>query len=367
MWIETAKKLSFEDVAQRVSLGVRRGKSWGPCPACGAESRGSDDKRGPIRVYDKSRWTCFKCNFTGDTIDLVTFMVHGRSGADLKNGEWQDIRKWFGLDPDLPALRDQGAPVVAPPKKTRKSVTGDLIVPGAPPEIPEPYTPANNRRPLRSEVTSLWRSSKLPRRLSGAPLDLAVSEFIAHRGYDPEVLSALGVCRVLPEPERFPWPSWWPREWAHRWRLAVPAFEVDGAVGSLQARSCVIGKSTPKTLWPKGYDAGRLFMANRSGLRMLRRRANPMTQGVLITEGLTSFLSAASADHVEGLQLAILSGTSGSFRALSDVFIPTHLKVYVGCDLGDKDATGDKYFSKIVEALPHHDIHRLHFESPTRA
>ena len=81
--------------------------------------------------------------------------------------------------------------------------------------------------------------------------------------------------------------------------------------------------------------------------------------GLLICEGITDFMRACEQAHRESLQLAIVAGTSGSYKALAKMNIPKELKVFIATDTDD---SGDDYASEICYHLPEHTLYRVPLE-----
>lgn len=79
-WIQQVKtRAKMPEVIQRLGLQPGRRGSFGPCPGCGADRRGSGDNRGPL-IYGKSGgWKCYRpnCDAKGDAVTLVSWVHHG--------------------------------------------------------------------------------------------------------------------------------------------------------------------------------------------------------------------------------------------------------------------------------------------------
>ena len=92
-WIDDLNKHSVWGVASKLSLKKTRGNGLTPCPACGQETRGSTDKRGPVGVRtDAKGWRCFCCDKSGDAADLVAYVVEGKSLKDAGSAGRQAIK-----------------------------------------------------------------------------------------------------------------------------------------------------------------------------------------------------------------------------------------------------------------------------------
>jgi len=139
------------------------------------------------------------------------------------------------------------------------------------------------------------------------------------------------------------------------WRLIVPAFDAEGSFCSLHARAVCDTNGAPKTLWPSGFQAGGLFMPNRHAVKMMQGKPEGI-DGVLFVEGITDFIKASSEAERESIKLAVLGGTSGSFKSAGKLNIPAGIDIYVGTD---PDQKGDEYASTIQMQLGSRACYRL--------
>ena len=63
-----------------------------PCPACGADQRGTQDSRGPVGLRrDLLGWRCHACGVGGDA---VTFVAYHLTGRPLDRDNWVPTRDW---------------------------------------------------------------------------------------------------------------------------------------------------------------------------------------------------------------------------------------------------------------------------------
>ncbi|MBX2802290.1 MAG: hypothetical protein KTR31_31710 [Myxococcales bacterium] len=284
-------------------LGMaRRGRRWGPCPACGAETS-SRERRGCVAVWRGDRaWFCNACQSHGDACDLV-----GHVHPDWTYPE----RRAF--------LEGESGGACAAPR-----------TPPIPARIP------------RAELEQMLAQC--------VPVhhDDEVATYLEGRNVEPALAPALAVprgygCR------------WWPRRWSKTWRLLVPAFTGRGELVSVQARA--VSDAPIKTRWPCGFSSAGALFADERALSLLRRGPAPET--LVIAEGLTDFVAAsANTPDVVG----VLSVTSGSADALRLVTVPPDLRVVVATDF---DETGNGYASKVAAALAPHPTHRFRFDLAT--
>jgi len=180
--------------------------------------------------------------------------------------------------------------------------------------------------------------------------DRAAAAYIASRRinlgdlelYEPKL------CRILPRAEAYAFPRWWPSSWASMYRWAVLAYEPNGEVGSIHARAVKDAGDGPKTRWPKDAAARGLLFANHRALAVLRGQATD-AEAVLVTEGLSDTVIAATFYASERRRFAILGVTSGAAEAFAAVKWPKGLRCIVATD---SDNAGEKYANEIRHALP---------------
>lgn len=213
--------------------------------------------------------------------------------------------------------------------------------------------------PPEEEVACLWEASRWPigdfEELSGyqgPSLNyLDARGIAANSGWEQELF------RVVPE--EYEWPSWWPFEKRSKtkgvWTIIVAAWTPKGVLASIHARA----KYSPsemqargldpgdKTRWPSGHKAGGLLFACSEALHILRGEPTSC-ESVWVCEGITDWLAAAVAVRESSLPIAVLGGTSGSFRALEEVVWPTGIRLY---SCVDPDPAGEKYHEQILQAV----------------
>jgi KaiC/GvpD/RAD55 family RecA-like ATPase len=93
-WIETVKATIFAgDAIVMLGIGERGKNSAGPCPACNAQTRGGEDRRGPLGITsDRRAWTCHACKARGSVIDLLSYVRLGRPATSLTPDQWAALR-----------------------------------------------------------------------------------------------------------------------------------------------------------------------------------------------------------------------------------------------------------------------------------
>ena len=328
MWLHDVDAVEVQRIAEECGLRPRRNGSFSPCPACGSDQRGSTDKRGPIGFRRDNRgWRCHSCGTGGFGVDLVSLSVVGKRYAESSTDDRTIVRNWY----ENHGLLSAGTKPVSS-QKVQKKPNDDL--------------------PPQSEVKQLWSNCY---KLNEVAPDDDVFAFLSKRNLDLAALSMTGCVRVSPAPTGTSWPAWWPRGRATKWKLIVPAFNAKGDFCSLHARTIYPTDGAPKTLWPKGYRASGLFFPNRSAVAIMRG-AKTDVDGLLIVEGITDFMKAASRVVVEGLNIAVIGGTSGSFSSLGKIKVPETIKIFAATD---PDDAGDKYFNTIKMQFGNRPVYRL--------
>lgn len=339
-WVEQANNAPFFEVA--LALGMKRvgKKGLGPCPACNTVKRGSTDKRGAVFPgTTKKGWVCISCSKRGDLVNLVSYSIKGHKLSELDKDGMVKVKMWFEDHGYLQPIT-QVQPVEVSDQDIDAMIEREL-------EEQEPAL-------TEDEVRKFWALC-IPVE-EAYETDPEIREFVDARGWDILQLSKLQMVRVTPK--NMDWPEWWPKGRSKRWRLVVPAFNKAGQVASIHARSVrKVNDDMPKCLWPKGPTASGLLMANKDGVATLRKEKTP--QMIIITEGLTDFVTTSLAVQYLGGTVAVLSVTSGSFAALESMDLPISTRVYVATDEGDKDKTGDIYAKKAATSLAPCPVRRL--------
>lgn len=92
--IDQLRTMGVLEVAGAGDLHVR-GRSFGPCPACGAETRSTSDKRLPVSSFTVEGGLtlarCWRCEVTLDAVALAAFAA---AGAPLSNLNWREVVSW---------------------------------------------------------------------------------------------------------------------------------------------------------------------------------------------------------------------------------------------------------------------------------
>ena len=159
-WIARVRGFGVAEVAELLGLTVERG-SIRPCPVCGAETRGSTDKRGPVGPRpDGIGWHCHRCHAKGDAVALVAARVLRKTKPEGPD-DWAAVRAWCASAGLCEARTAGAAPRVA-------------LRP-----LPAPRPPAPPVRVPPAELLALWDGATAP--VSTVP---EVAAFLARRKLD---------------------------------------------------------------------------------------------------------------------------------------------------------------------------------------
>tara|TARA_R100000455_G_C6269963_1_gene125667 strand:+ start:911 stop:1969 length:1059 start_codon:yes stop_codon:yes gene_type:complete len=352
MWIQHAKTAPITQAAMLLEYKRGNGQSILPCPACGLLERGSKDKkRGPVGFSrTEISWKCHKCGAKGDVVDFVAFHFFQRNLKHLAKNEQAVVRDWFAENGYCTA---SGVPAhVLPDPSSRPKVNA--------PTFEGPL------RPPKDELNFLWENTQtFESAMEAASVwSSSLCEWLIARRFAPKVLDDTGCVRVLPPPVDFNFPDWFPHQWAGTYRIAAKCYEPDGEFASIHCRSVMYSKgrkpSGSKTRWPVGYDAAGLLMANDAAVDMMKGKPKDDLYALMICEGITDFMRTCEQARRESINLAVVAGTSGSYKNLSKTNIPKHLKIFIATDTDD---SGDEYAAIICDQLPEHKLYRMPLEA----
>lgn len=298
-WIDEADRANPSplEVATALGLQVRRNRV-NPCPACG-----KNKPHHPPCELGRDGWKCWSCGAKGRPRALAFAVL----------GDWQAVRSLFAAQgwcsaPDRPRSYTWTPP---PPR----------------PAPPEPEFPDHDA------LVRLLRACRAP---ADAP---EMHDWFRSRGWTRRLPAG-----ILPDLYR--WPKFWP---FREYKLVVSMVDATGRVVSMHGR--YPGANPPenmgKTRWPFGCRSKGVFFADPVVCRPWLR-GGPAPVGVLVTEGVTSYLSAACAAPAGW---AILGADNGSFPLLPiiDRSIPT----FIATDRYDPDGTGDRYWREAKGRIPH--------------
>ena len=298
-WIDEADRANPSplEVAKALGLQVRRNRV-NPCPCCG-----KDAPRHPSCELGRDGWKCWTCGAKGKPRALAHAVLQ----------DWRAVRALF-------AAQGWCSPYDAPRASTWTP----------PPPRPAPPEAAF---PNRDELLRLLSTCRAPK---DAP---ELHAWFHERGWTRRLPAA-----VLPDLYR--WPKFWP---FREYRLVVSLVDASGKIVSMHGRypSATVPNNMGKTRWPAGCRSRGAFFADPRVARPWLR-GGPAPVAVLVTEGITSYLSAACAVP-KGW--AVLGADNGSFPLLPvpDRTIPT----FVATDCNDPDKTGDRYWREAKRRIPH--------------
>ncbi len=280
-------------------------RSMGPCPWCSATTRGSADRRPPIGITaDDGGWRCFACGNGGDA--------------------WSLALRLFAKGPASSGTTD--------PALYRSLVAADGRAAVC------YMARAEWKYPTRDEVLDLWNAA------SPVAEDGSASAWLMSRSLDPGAVDAAGLARALGHEALPGWAASGGRSWTDTdHRLLVPLFTAEGEMASVQARTVGPEATRPKALYPAGYRASWLVMADATGVAMLRGHS---VSDLVIVEGIPDFLTAATRWGRPGT--AILGISSGSWSPEIASRVPDGVPVYLRVH---SDATGNAYAAMIHRTL----------------
>lgn len=312
---------SIVEVASLLGLHPGRSASLSPCPACGAEVRGQDDKRGPIGTRRDGRgWRCHRCDVGGDAVDLAGWV---RFGGRLGAG-----------DPRWPEL-------------LRNLASLGLVGPGG---APARAAPSRSSPPPETEVAELWDCCRL------AGDDPAVAAWLERRGLDVSLVEDRDLARAVPAGGALPrWARCCGRSWAEGWRCMVPTWGAAGALVGLRGR-WVLPDDPPrcvKAAAPRGGAVG--VLAGPLGRLLLARGVAPgwwpagRPLVVVVAEGEVDLLAWATCfGEADEAAPAVLGVVAGAWTPEIAARVPDGAEVVIATD---HDKAGDEYARQIAASL----------------
>lgn len=291
--LEEADTVPLPTVLAALGILPRAHRTYGPCPACGAEKRGKEDRRGPLGLRGDKGWRCHVCSAGGYGSQAVRAVV----------GDWPAVFDWY---------RERSLISGAP----RSAVRVALPPPPPPPPPPRPPVDPGEVRALLAACAPL-------------PADLP----------DRRMLSRVrGLAAWLPDGAPLPrWATYRRRDWRDSGhRVLIPLYDPDGRIAGIRARAADRAATHPKALPPAGHTTGGLCMASPTARAWLRGAETP--EHIVIVEGEPAWVIWCGAVP-EGV--AVLGIISGSWtEAWRDRIAETGASVLL---VMDHDASGDKY------------------------
>ena len=230
------------ELADRLGL-EHYARSWGPCPACKAERRGREDRRGPVAIRGES-WRCWTCGAGGGAGALLAAV---RLGEVPPKGD----PRWGVVLRELDGEGLQEGPQV---RRER------------PPPPPPEYPPLEEVRALWGACVALTRPGVL------SEVERQAAAWFRVRGLDAARLAALDMVRLAPA--ELAAPVWFP---GSPWVLACPLVDHIGLTRSLRWRAIRAAKS------PAGLDL--------DGLRAKVEEGDPVALAALADPALVAAMS----------------------------------------------------------------------------
>ena len=383
------------DLAARAGMSGGGRSGWGPCPLCGADRRGREDRRAPLAIFagrDGERWTCHACKAGGG---VVAFLAATRFGEVPGKGDhrWLEI---FAALRGEPVDRSAGGRSRPPTAPRMASDTREPVKTAPNREAGRPTAPRDEERPAPplEEVLALWAACG---RLDAPGVGYATEPAIPYlacpdpgRDLPVDMLAALDLVRLVPRDG--PWPSWIPLvgmsppEWAAVYRLAIPMYsaraelqairfravdrvrEPDPSAGGMRWRSLNVPRAR-KALAGRGTRLAGLVIADPMALALLRRTNAdaPVDDGgatwdgrIVIAEGEPDAWTWATvqrrrrwarereAGTNRGATWAVFGVIAGSWTPEIAARIPDGAEVVIRVH---NDPAGDRYAAQIIETL----------------
>lgn len=362
-WYEQIAELGVARVAR--TLGLQVGGAHGnvnqgisPCPSCGAEKRGSRDRRGPVGIRPDDRgWRCHRCDAHGDPVNLAAWVLLGEYKPT--GSRWRELQSSCadaGLC-DWPAestgsfrhrvhqgRRKSPARVCSDSKRigpTRRATSAPI-------------------RPPAAEVQALWEDCR------PVTSDSDVAAWLIGRGLEPEICAECDVVRALPARARLPEWAQFGRPWTHSsHRVIIPMYGPGGQLETVHARALSPRdhKGRDKAASPKGAQVAGTIMADRNGLDLLRAASatsttqttytlasarGSATPTILIAEGVPDFLTWTTQYAGDQNGPAVLGIIAGSWNDELAGRIPDGARVLIRTH---DDKAGHKYAQRIGTTL----------------
>lgn len=336
-WInDVIFKHSIADVATSLGMQTNKGNQISPCPACGKNQRGSQDKRAPVGIVTsngKERWQCYRgdCGAFGDAVDLVSYSLHGCRFSQVESS--RDVKNFFS---------------VSSIKTTQRS------------KVDVHYNDLRKEQyPPEQDIIKI--TEMISRNLVAKGGNKEVDNYLNYRFINPRKLLATGIFERLKDfdynqlthvvsssGKEIPF---WTGRMAERYPIIFPMYDVTGTVRSFQGRA-ISSSVSPKSMCPVGFSKKALFFANKEMLKMLKKESE--FNRVWITEGEIDF--ATMMTRTDEPIMGIDNGSIDAFKLIkwpedTEFIIATH-----------NDKAGDRYAELIARYVLNYDVKRLVIE-----
>lgn len=325
--------LDLATIAERGGLDFRR-RALAPCPVCGAQSRGREDRRGPVAIFHREgeeHWHCKAsgCGAGGGPAALLA-AIRFREIPAKGDPRWATVMS--ELDGNSGWIPARSAPARRP----------------APPATVPNYPPTD-------EVATVWRGC---RAFDQVPTTDPAVGYLRERGIDTPRLAVLDVSRYFSFSGYLP--RWVPNGgvdmgvWTALYRLVTPMFDACGDLRSLRFRAIGETPRGKKTLNPSGHACGGLVMADPMGRALLQGRREDDGMGwdgrVVIVEGEPDLWtwSCHPSRFGKPQTWAMLGIAAGSWTDAIAARIPEKARVILRTH---HDPPGEKYAEQIRSTL----------------
>ena len=344
-WMDEAKRrATLASVAEWYAMRSGRDRrSFGPCPACNAQTRGRTDRRPPLLLgRDGRSWKCLQCGVGGSVIDLVA--LH----EELPPAD-PAVRAWFVQQGYCePPNHD---PWTGP--RYQRSAKVSTVV-----ELDEEPKPAADP----NQVAALWESC--PELLGNAGQQYGWRQWLRERGLDEDAIRAAGLARQLTSAPLPAFAVHWRRKFDVE--LVLPLFDHTGTLAGLQGRTL---RGEPKSVCMRGVEVRGLVLASPSARRVLEGAPWPTEQDgkpspLWVVEGEPDFLSVLARVPGEGREpspeAVVIGIRAGAWTETIAARIPDGVRVLLATD---QNKAGEQY-AEIVNRTLHGrcNVMRLRWE-----
>lgn len=195
--ITTLRSQTVPGVASIVGLKKMRSSTYGPCPLCGEERRGSSDARGALGIERKNGGRgvhCHRCDENIDVVDLIVLYFMGCRVKELQRDQWKDLEEkcaahgWHPVDSGAPTTRSQK------PRKPVQSLTDTVNALTGNGGSRDPSGPKKRGKldGSKGKGPFTWMRVDAERE----PLTEECREYLHGRGLSDETIEAWGLCTV---------------------------------------------------------------------------------------------------------------------------------------------------------------------------